>query len=204
MGIEAIEKLFPSLTEVQRKQFDVLPGLYAGWNAQINLISRKDMDHFMERHVLHSLVLALYWQPATGEKVIDIGTGGGFPGIPLAILFPEAHFLLVDSIGKKIMVVQAVAEALGLTNVRAAKARAEEVNEKFDTAVSRAVARLTSLADFCTTGRMRAKRLYCLKGGDLREEVEETDRHPSVVYNLSGKLGGGFFETKKLVMMQFR
>jgi 16S rRNA (guanine527-N7)-methyltransferase len=203
MGIEAIEKFFPALSEEQKSQFLALPALYAEWNSQINLISRKDMDHFMERHVLHSLALALYWQPAKGEKVIDIGTGGGFPGIPLAILFPEAKFLLVDSIGKKIMVVQAVADALGLKNVRASKARAEEVSEKFDTAVSRAVARLTLLADICTLGRMRAKRLYCLKGGDLREEVEETDRFPSVVYSLSNKLGGEFFETKKVVHVAF-
>lgn len=203
-GSNDLEVLFPRLTTGQIGLLQSLPALYADWNSRINLVSRKDMEHFMERHVLHSLALALYWQPSPGERVIDIGTGGGFPGIPLAILFPDIEFLLVDSIGKKISAVQAVSNELGLVNVQAVKARAEELRGSYDTAVSRAVARLATLAGWCTAHRIRVNRLWCLKGGDLKEEVEETDNFPSVVYSLSDRLKGEFFETKKAVMVQFR
>src|SRR5665213_2635183 len=142
MTSDLIVKYFPSLTEQQLMQFDRLPELYTFWNNQINVISRKDIDQLYERHVLHSLGIAKVISFLPGEKVLDVGTGGGFPGIPLAILFPETQFYLVDSIGKKIKVVQEVAKALGLKNVIAFHQRAEQANEKFDFVVSRAVTRL--------------------------------------------------------------
>ncbi|MCA1764319.1 MAG: 16S rRNA (guanine(527)-N(7))-methyltransferase RsmG [Cryomorphaceae bacterium] len=190
---------FSSLSEKQIEQFKALKPLYEEWNAQINVISRKDIDHFNERHLLHSLALSFYWKPQPGERVLDIGTGGGFPGIPLAILYPEVSFLLVDSIGKKIKVVEAVADALQLENVNGLHERAEKIPGKFDTVTSRAVAKLSVLVGYCTQGKMKAKKLICLKGGDLREEVSEIDDYPSVVYKLSDKLEGEFFETKKVV-----
>lgn len=196
-------KLFPDLPKESLEKLEALSPLYAEWNARINVISRKDMDHFFERHVLHSLALTMFWEPESGHKVIDIGTGGGFPGIPLAICFPKVDFLLVDSIGKKIKVVNEVKAALDLPNVTAIQERAENVPGKFDVAVTRAVARLETLAQWSTHGRMKVKKLYALKGGDLREEVEEVDRFPSMVYNLNTKLPGEFFATKKVVMVQF-
>src|ERR1700739_4345924 len=142
MRSDIITKYFPQLTSRQQGQREQLFDLYTYWNEQINVISRKDIDLLFERHVLHSLGIAKVISFLPGEKVLDVGTGGGFPGIPLAILFPDTDFYLVDSIGKKIKVVQEVAAALGLKNVRAAHLRAEEVNEKFDFVVSRAVTRL--------------------------------------------------------------
>src|ERR1700748_3462136 len=142
MTSELLLKYFPDITPQQKQQFDQLPGLYAHWNSQINVISRKDIDQLFERHVLHSLGIAKVMSFLPGEKVLDVGTGGGFPGIPLAILFPGTQFYLVDSIGKKIKVVNEVAAALALTNVKAFHKRAEEINEKFDFVVSRAVTRL--------------------------------------------------------------
>lgn len=198
-----IARYFPDLTEAQYAQLDALPELYAEWNALINLISRKDMEHFAERHVLHSLSIALYWKPRAGQRVIDIGTGGGFPGIPLAILFPQVKFLLVDSIGKKIKVVKDIAERLGLKNIEARHARAEELRGKYDVALSRAVARLSVLTGYCTKTRLKVGELYCLKGGDLREEVEEIDEYPSTVYKLENKFDSEFFETKKVVYVMF-
>src|SRR6201996_6499337 len=142
MTSEKLFHYFPDLTEQQKQQFEQLPGLYNFWNSQINVISRKDIDQLYERHVLHSLGIAKVMPFLPGENVLDVGTGGGFPGIPLAILFPETQFYLVDSIGKKIKVVQEVAKALGLQNLKAAHLRAEQVDEKFDFVVSRAVTRL--------------------------------------------------------------
>ena len=142
MTSDIILKYFPNLSEKQLQQFNRLPELYNYWNNQINVISRKDIDLLFERHVLHSLGIAKVITFLPGESVLDVGTGGGFPGIPLAILFPETQFYLVDSIGKKIKVVQEVAKALGLKNVRASHNRAEEIKEKFDFVVSRAVTRL--------------------------------------------------------------
>src|ERR1700709_1139040 len=145
MTSDLILKYFPDLKPNQQQQYQQLPELYNLWNSQINVISRKDIDLLYERHVLHSIGIAKVMPFLPGESVLDVGTGGGFPGIPLAILFPETHFYLVDSIGKKIKVVQEVARALGLKNVRASHLRAEQVNEKFDFVVSRAV---TQLKDF--------------------------------------------------------
>src|ERR1700744_5101674 len=142
MTSEQLFNYFPDLTPLQRQQFEQLPQLYEFWNNQINVISRKDIDQLFERHVLHSLGIAKVISFLPGEKVLDVGTGGGFPGIPLAILFPETQFYLVDSIGKKIKVVQEVAKALGLKNVRSSHNRAEEIKEKFAFVVSRAVTRL--------------------------------------------------------------
>src|ERR1700722_1282155 len=142
MTSELIVKYFPDLTAQQLQQFNRLPQLYEYWNNQINVISRKDIDQLFERHVLHSLGIAKVISFLPGEKVLDVGTGGGFPGIPLAILFPETQFFLVDSIGKKIKVVKEVASALGLQNLKAEHLRAEQVDEKFDFVVSRAVTRL--------------------------------------------------------------
>jgi len=193
---------FPDLSQVQIDRFAALKPLYEEWNAQINVISRKDMNHFYERHVLHSLALTFYWKPKPGAKAVDIGTGGGFPGIPLAIFYPDVNFLLVDSIGKKIKVVNEVVAALGLKNVTAIHERAENISGKFDAVLTRAVSRLNVLIPYCTQGKMKAKALYCLKGGDLREEIEEIDRYPSMVYKLGQKIPGEFFETKKVVFVQ--
>src|SRR3954466_4534274 len=142
MTSKALFSYFPDLSPTQKRQFERLPELYELWNNQINVISRKDIDQLFERHVLHSLGIAKVMPFLPGESVLDVGTGGGFPGIPLAILFPETNFYLVDSIGKKIKVVQEVAKALGLKNLRAAHTRAEQVDEQFDFVVSRAVTRL--------------------------------------------------------------
>ena len=168
---------FPNLNSEQIRQFEALEGLYKIWNAQINVISRKDTDHFYERHVLHSLAIAKIVQFLPGSSVLDIGTGGGFPGIPLAILFPEVQFHLVDSIGKKIKVVQEVAANLGLQNVQASHARAETIKDRYDFIVSRAV---TQMPVFLTwvKGKSAKKNLHnfkngvlYLKGGDLSEEL---------------------------------
>jgi len=195
--------LFPDISRKQLGLLNQLPALYNEWNAQINVISRKDMEHFVERHVMHSLALMRYLKLRPGHKVIDIGTGGGFPGIPLAICFPEVQFTLVDSIGKKIKVVQEVADALELKNVLALNQRAETVSGQYQYAMSRAVARLSMLVDFCTRGKFRTKHLLCLKGGDLREEIDEVDEFPSMVYNLNAHFPTEFFETKKVVYIQF-
>lgn len=204
MKVDVLKSYFPQLDEAQMEQMEALTALYAEWNTKVNLISRKDMEHFVERHLLHSLSLSFYWQPAPGHRVIDIGTGGGFPGIPLAVMYPDTSFVLVDSIGKKIKAVQGVADDLGLKNVQAIHGRAEEQKGHYQAAVSRAVARLQKLVGYCTQGKLRADAMYCLKGGDLREEVEEIDAFPSRVFPLSAKLDQPFFETKKVVYVKLR
>jgi len=194
---------FPDLTENQIQQFSKLGELYTFWNAQINVISRKDIDDLYTRHVLHSLGIAKVQPFKPNAQVLDIGTGGGFPGIPLAILFPETQFYLVDSIGKKIKVVNEVVAALELKNVRAEVKRAEIVKGEFDFIVSRAV---TKMEDFVkwTKGKIAKKQnheikngILYLKGGDLTEELESFQN--ASLYNLTDYFQDEFFETKKVV-----
>ncbi|MBC6368908.1 16S rRNA (guanine(527)-N(7))-methyltransferase RsmG [Algoriphagus sp. AK58] len=205
-GTELILSYFPDLTEKQIEQFDRLQELYEDWNAKINVISRKDMDHFYVHHVLHSLGIAKVLRFQPGTKVLDIGTGGGFPGIPLAILFPHTHFHLVDSIGKKITVVKEVAKALKLSNVEAQQARAESLVRKYDFVISRAVTRMINFYPW-VKGKIKREDfnefqngILYLKGGDVDEEMEELDKS-YVTYHLSDYFKEEFFETKKVVYM---
>ena len=204
--ISILLKYFPDLTETQKQQFAALHDLYAHWNAQINVISRKDIDLLYERHVLHSLGIAkvMHFKPKT--TILDVGCGGGFPGIPLAILFPECTFYLVDSIGKKIKVVNEVAAAIGLKNLKAEHKRAEEVNEKFEFIISRAVAETSSIYRW-VQNKISKKQfndlpngLLLLKGGDLTEELTEFKKRV-VVYDLKDHFKEEFFETKKVVYL---
>src|SRR6201996_2326430 len=200
MTSEQLFTYFPNLTPTQRQQFEQLPQLYEFWNNQINVISRKDIDQLFERHVLHSLGIAKIMPFLPGESVLDVGTGGGFPGIPLAILFPDTQFYLVDSIGKKIKVVQEVAKALGLKNVRAAHLRAEQVDEKFDFIVSRAVTRLGEFYPWIkgkfnkTSKNSLPNGILYLKGGDLTEEIKESGLKVQQFY-LADHYAEEFFET---------
>ncbi len=205
--MELIEKYFPNLSEKQHAAFSKLGPLYEEWNAQINVISRKDTEHFYERHVLHSLAIAKFCRFNPGAQILDIGTGGGFPGIPLAILFPEAQFHLVDSIGKKIKVVEEVAAALELRNVSAQQVRAEKLNRSFDFIVSRAVTQMPKFMAW-TRNRIRkgkeagtlANGILYLKGGDLSEELAnypQAKQHPIPKY-----FQEEFFETKKVVYLK--
>lgn len=179
--MELITSYFPGLSTTQREQLSALEGLYRDWNGKINVISRKDMDGLYEKHVLHSLSIAKTKKFQAGASVIDLGTGGGFPGIPLAILFPDCRFHLVDATGKKIKVVAAVAESLSLTNVTASHQRVETLSRAaYDYAVSRAVAPLKTLIAW-TRPLVKAKRngsLICLKGGDLAEEIAQSGSRP--------------------------
>ena len=168
---------FNSLTDKQKDQYNQLKSLYLDWNSKINVISRKDMDHFYEHHVLHSLAIAKYFDILPGMKVMDLGTGGGFPGIPLAILFPDAEFYLIDGTGKKINVVNAVKDAIGLENVVAEHKRAEEVKDKFDIITGRAVMTLPEIANLAGNklrirGDEEAGGIIYLKGGDLKKEFQ--------------------------------
>jgi len=207
MTSDLLIKYFPSLTEQQLRQFNQLPDLYQFWNSQINVISRKDIEMLYERHVLHSLGIAKVISFLPGEKVLDVGTGGGFPGIPLAILFPDTQFHLVDSIGKKIKVVQEIAKALGLTNVTASHQRAEEVNEKFDFIVSRAVTRLKEFYPW-VKGKFNKKSkntipngILYLKGGDLTAEITESGLAVKQ-FHLKAYFEEEFFETKQVVYIK--
>ena len=188
--MEIILKYFSDFSPAQLAQFEALKGLYQEWNEKINVISRKDIDSLYERHVLHSLSIAAIADFQTGTQILDLGTGGGFPGIPLAIFFPEVQFHLVDSIGKKIKVVQGVAEALGLKNVTSAHSRVEDIkNRKFDIVVSRAVAPLGDLWRWskpvlkksAVPGKQFEKGLICLKGGDLAKEISESGVKPRLL-----------------------
>ncbi len=202
--MELIERYFPDLTEQQRTQFAQLKPLYEEWNAQINVISRKDMDDFYERHVLHSLGITQVMLFADGSSVLDIGTGGGFPGIPLAIFFPQVQFHLVDSIGKKIKVVNEVAQALGLTNVRATHARAEDIKEQFDFIVSRAVTAMPAFLPWAKGKFLKQQNnplkngILYLKGGDLTEELAPV-KQPLKLHPLKNFFSEEFFETKAVV-----
>lgn len=199
-----IQKYFKDLTAEQISQFDRLYDLYSFWNAQINVISRKDIEELYERHILHSLGIAKFCTFKAGEKVLDVGTGGGFPGIPLAILFPETQFHLVDSIGKKIKVVNEVATALGLTNVKASHLRAEQVVDKYDFVVSRAVTRLIDFYPWVQGKFNKDSKnaipngILYLKGGELAEEISES-RLKAELYPLSAYFEEEFFDTKFVV-----
>ncbi|RNI31461.1 16S rRNA (guanine(527)-N(7))-methyltransferase RsmG [Rufibacter latericius] len=193
---------FPGLTQEQQQQFARLAELYVEWNSKINVISRKDMDNLMVNHLLHSLGIAKVVQFPAGTSVMDVGTGGGLPGLPLAILFPEVKFHLVDSIGKKIHVVQEIAQELRLHNVKATHTRAEQVHEKYDFIVSRAVARLATFYQWIQFSYKKEsvpnQGLYYLKGGDLTEELAESGLIHEV-FDLSSYFQEEFFETKKVV-----
>ena len=204
--MDIILKYFPDLTEQQKEKFARLKPLYEEWNEKINVISRKDMEHFYEKHVLHSLAIAkvMVFQP--GTKVLDIGTGGGFPGIPLAIMFPDTHFHLVDSIGKKITVVKDVAKKLKLSNVEAQQTRAEELVRKYDFIISRAVTRFANFYPW-VKGKLRREDfnefpngIFLLKGGEVDEEMEEI-QVSYVTYHLDDYFKEEFFNTKKVVFV---
>ena len=202
--MKTIEKYYPDLTDIQRKQLTELEALYKFWNEQINVISRKDTENFYERHVLHSMGIAKIMAFKEGTTILDIGTGGGFPGIPLAILFPKCHFTLVDSVGKKIKVVNEVAESLGLTNVIGIHGRAETLKEKFDFIVSRAVTAMPAFL-YWTRGKFNKKSnntlpngILYLKGGDLKEELKSLKQKHKVI-PLNKYFNEEFFETKNVV-----
>lgn len=208
MPSDLILSYFPELTSKQIEQFSKLQELYVHWNEQINVMSRKDTENFYERHVLHSLGIAKVIQFKKDTKIMDVGTGGGFPGIPLAILFPDCDFLLVDSIGKKIKVVNEVAHELGLKNVTGIHERAEKVAGSFDFVVSRAV---TQMPEFITWVKNKVSKtsknslpngILYLKGGDLSEEMK-TVKQWSKEYKLKDFFEGEFFETKKVVYVKF-
>ena len=204
--MDQIIKYFPELTQRQREQFAAMVPLYEDWNSKINLISRKDMDNFVEHHVLHSLAIAKVQPFKSMAEILDVGTGGGFPGIPLAIMFPDARFYLIDSIGKKIKVVQDVIEKLDLKNCRAEQIRAEQVEGDFDFIVSRAV---TALPEFVGWVRGKVSKtnyhklrngILYLKGGDLEEELRPLKRRPRI-YEISDFFEEEFFETKKVIYL---
>ncbi|MBP5190638.1 MAG: 16S rRNA (guanine(527)-N(7))-methyltransferase RsmG [Bacteroidales bacterium] len=204
--MDLILKYFPQLSNRQKEQFAALPELYADWNSKINVISRKDMDNFVEHHVLHSLSVAKVIQFKTMADIMDLGTGGGFPGIPLAIMFPDANFYLVDSIGKKIKVVKDVAEQLELTNVTAEQIRAEQVDRDFDFIVSRAVTDLSQFVGWVKGKisdihyhKLRNGIIY-LKGGDLTEEIAPF-RKKVRMFDISDYFEEPYFETKKVIYL---
>ena len=203
-----IKHYFPDITPKQVSQFEKLYALYKDWNDKINVISRKDIDNLYVNHVLHSLGIAKVMQFKPGASILDVGTGGGFPGIPLAILFPETQFYLVDSIGKKITVVKGVAEGVGLKNVRAEQIRAEQVKGEFDFIVSRAVTRIKEFYGWINQ-KVKEKSVHpldngilYLKGGDLEEELGELKRLYQL-YELPDYFKEEFFETKKVVYVPF-
>lgn len=202
--MDIILKYFPNLSEVQQQQFAALYDLYTDWNNKINVISRKDITNLYEHHVLHSLGIAKVMQFRPETTVMDLGTGGGFPGIPLAILFPETHFHLVDSIGKKVKVATEIANAIGLKNVTTRHCRAEEEKQLFDFVVSRAVMPLTDLLKIIRKNIKKEQHnalpngLICLKGGELEREVMPV-KHQTLMYDLKDYFEEEFFETKKVV-----
>ncbi len=207
--LQIIEKYFPNLTEHQKEQFTQLKPLYEEWNAQINVISRKDIESLYERHVLHSLSLAKFITFEPGTKLMDLGCGGGFPGIPLAIFFPEVSFTMIDSIGKKIKVVQEIADAIGLKNVQAYHMRAEKVKGSFDFVITRAVAPMMDLVKWTRKKYIKEQRhaiengVIALKGGDLSQELASWGNRKTKV-NLSDYYEEAFFETKKIIHVPVR
>tara|TARA_R110002072_G_scaffold7993_7_gene42214 strand:+ start:2602 stop:3231 length:630 start_codon:yes stop_codon:yes gene_type:complete len=208
--MQLILKYFPNLTEDQIQKFEQLESLYKDWNLKINVVSRKDIDELYVRHVLHSLGIAKVINFKDGSKLLDVGTGGGFPGIPLAILFPECSFHLVDSIAKKLKVVEEVVAGLGLTNVKTSHSRVEDIDGNYDFIVSRAVAAMPTFVHW-VKGKIAKQQnhdlkngILYLKGGDLSEELR--DYKTATIYNLSDYFSEDFYETKKIVHlpMKFR
>ena len=206
--MELILKYFPNLTETQIQQFEALEALYKDWNSKINVISRKDIDELYLRHVLHSLGIAKVINFAPGSSILDVGTGGGFPGVPLAILFPDCQFHLVDSINKKLKVINAVAEDLELTNIKTTHSRVEAIDETYDFIVSRAV---TTMPEFTTWVKGKVARtqknelkngILYLKGGDLTEELKQYKTVKAFL--LSDYFDEAFFETKKVIHLPLK
>lgn len=206
--MELILKYFPNLTETQINQFEALEGLYKEWNAKINVVSRKDIDELYLRHVLHSLAISKVIQFKDGSSILDVGTGGGFPGVPLAILYPNCKFHLVDSINKKLKVINAVCEAIELTNVKTTHSRVEAIDETFDFIVSRAV---TAMPEFTkwVKGKIAKKQqnelkngILYLKGGDLTEELKQYTNVKAFL--LSDYFEEDFFETKKVIYLPLK
>ncbi len=211
-NIQILLKYFPDLNAKQVKQFEALYLLYADWNEKINVISRKDMDNFYERHVLHSLAICKVFDFKSGTKILDIGCGGGFPGIPLAILFPEVNFHLVDAIGKKITVVNAVAQHIGLQNLTATHTRVENITSRYDFTISRAVTDLKVLLQYSRkvlqkgfgkatlNGKEIGNGIICLKGGDLNLEISEAGR-PVQMVPIGSFFTEDFFGTKSILYL---
>ncbi|AUP78447.1 16S rRNA (guanine(527)-N(7))-methyltransferase RsmG [Flavivirga eckloniae] len=206
--MELILKYFPDLTEDQISKFEKLEILYQDWNLKINVVSRKDIDELYLRHVLHSMSIAKVLEFKSGSKILDVGTGGGFPGIPLAILFPECSFHLVDSIAKKLKVVDEVVSGLGLTNVKTTHSRVEDIKDTYDFIVSRAVAAMPTFVRW-VKGKITKQQshdlkngILYLKGGDLSEELQ--DYKTATIYNLSDYYTEDFFETKKVVHLPLK
>ena len=202
--LQIIEKYFPNITDYQKKQFQQLKPLYERWNSQINLISRKDINSLYERHVLHSLSIAKFITFEPGTKLMDLGCGGGFPGIPLAILFPKASFTMIDSIRKKIKVVQEIADSIGLNNIQVHHLRAEKVNESFDFVITRAVAPMIDLVKWTRKHYNKEHKhviengIIALKGGDLDKELVSFGNRKTEI-QLSDYFEEAFFETKKII-----
>ncbi len=204
--MQIIEKYFSDLTPGQKEQFAALDGLYRDWNAKINLISRKDIDCLYEHHILHSLAIAKFLRFKPGSSIMDVGTGGGFPGIPLAIMFPDCHFLLVDSIGKKLRAAEDIARQIGLQNVNLRHERVEDEKEEVDFVVSRAVMPLPDLARLCRKNIARQQHnalpngIICLKGGELSGELDAFKRQ-ALQSPLSDYFEEEYFSTKKIVYL---
>ncbi len=205
--MEEIEKYFPNLTEKQKEQFAALYSLYCDWNSKINVISRKDIENLYLHHVLHSLAIAKYITFKPGSTIMDMGCGGGFPGIPLAIMFPDVRFHLVDSIGKKVRVASEIANAIGLNNVRTSHSRAEEIKDKYSFVVSRAVMRLPDLVKICRKNisteqcNVLPNGIICLKGGDMTAETQPF-RNSCEVVDIKSFFEEEYFKDKKVVYVQ--